>query len=105
MTADRGLAVGVISLGCPKNLVDTEVMLGLLRQAGFALATDPTRADILLVNTCCFIEDARAEAAEAIQGGSGLAAHARGRRRSSSRAAGPRATPVICASISPRSTP
>ncbi len=67
MSNDRGLDVGVISLGCPKNLVDTEVMLGLLRQAGFALATDPARADILLVNTCCFIEDARAEAAEAIQ--------------------------------------
>ncbi len=38
--ADRGLSVGVISLGCPKNLVDTEVMLGLLRQAGFALANE-----------------------------------------------------------------
>ncbi len=69
MTAgpDRGLAVGVVSLGCPKNLVDTEVMLGLLRQAGFALVNDPAQADVLLVNTCCFIEEARAEAAEAIE--------------------------------------
>ena len=65
--SDRGLAVGVISLGCPKNLVDTEVMLGLLRQAGFALVGDPSQADILIVNTCCFIEDARTEAAEAIE--------------------------------------
>jgi len=64
---DRGLSVGVISLGCPKNLVDTEVMLGLLRQAGFALATETARADILLVNTCCFIAEARAEATEAIE--------------------------------------
>lgn len=65
----RGLAVGAVSLGCPKNLVDTEVMLGLLRQAGFAITTDPTQADVLLVNTCCFIEGARTEAAEALQEG------------------------------------
>ncbi len=61
------LAVGTISLGCPKNLVDTEVMLGLLRQAGFALVGDPEQADILLVNTCCFIGEARQEATEAIE--------------------------------------
>jgi ribosomal protein S12 methylthiotransferase len=67
MKQARGAAVGVISLGCPKNLVDTEVMLGLLRQAGFALVGDPSQADILIVNTCCFIEDARTEAAEAIE--------------------------------------
>jgi len=59
-------AVGVIALGCPKNLVDTEVMLGLLRQAGFALVPDPDQAGVLLVNTCCFIEPARREAAEAL---------------------------------------
>ena len=63
----RATTVGAISLGCPKNLVDTEVMLGLLRQAGFALVADPAQADVLLVNTCCFIADARNEAAEAIQ--------------------------------------
>ncbi len=59
-------AVGVISLGCPKNLVDTEVMLGLLSRAGFAIVGDAARADVLLVNTCCFIEAAREEAAEAL---------------------------------------
>ncbi len=59
-------AVGVIALGCPKNLVDTEVMLGLLREAGFILVPDPAQADVLLVNTCCFIEAARQEAAEAL---------------------------------------
>jgi len=58
--------VGVVSLGCPKNLVDTEVMLGLLEQAGFQLVADPEQADVLLVNTCCFIEAARQEAAEAL---------------------------------------
>ena len=62
----RGRAVGVISLGCPKNLVDTEVMLGLLREAGYRLVSDPEQAEVLLVNTCCFTEQARAEAAEAL---------------------------------------
>ncbi len=60
-------AVGVISLGCPKNLVDTEVMLGLLREAGCALVGDPQKADIILVNTCSFISAAREEAAEALR--------------------------------------
>jgi ribosomal protein S12 methylthiotransferase len=64
---ERSLAVATISLGCPKNLVDTEVMLGLLQQAGFALVGDPEQADILLVNTCCFIGEARREATEAIE--------------------------------------
>lgn len=59
--------VGAISLGCPKNLVDTEVMLGLLRQAGFAIVSAPAQAQVLLVNTCCFIAEARREAAEALE--------------------------------------
>jgi ribosomal protein S12 methylthiotransferase len=53
----------VISLGCPKNLVDTEVMLGLLREAGHQVVFDLDQADVLLVSTCCFIEQAREEAA------------------------------------------
>ncbi len=76
-----GLAVGAISLGCPKNLVDTEVMLGLLDQAGFAVVADPQQAqegaepdsaglrrvvDVILVSTCCFIAPAREEAAQAL---------------------------------------
>jgi ribosomal protein S12 methylthiotransferase len=60
-------AVGVVSLGCPKNLVDTEVMLGLLREAGFRAVSAPEQADVLLVNTCCFIAQAREEAAEALR--------------------------------------
>ena len=64
-----GRRVGVVSLGCPKNLVDTEVMLGLLREAGFEIVAEAERADVLLVNTCCFIEEARREAAEALAEG------------------------------------
>jgi ribosomal protein S12 methylthiotransferase len=51
-----------ISLGCPKNLVDAEVMLGLLTQQGHTFTTDPASADIIIVNTCAFIEDAKKEA-------------------------------------------
>lgn len=53
--------IGVISLGCPKNTADTEVMLGLLNQAGFAITFDDQEADICLVNTCSFIGEARQE--------------------------------------------
>ncbi len=56
----------MISLGCPKNLVDTEVMLGLLREAGFAITTDSQQADLLIVSTCCFIGAARQESANAL---------------------------------------
>ncbi|UCC67462.1 MAG: 30S ribosomal protein S12 methylthiotransferase RimO [Armatimonadota bacterium] len=62
----RGLAVGAISLGCPKNLVDTEVMLGFLGEAGFSLVSDPGQADVLLINTCSFVQAAREESAEAL---------------------------------------
>lgn len=58
--------VGIISLGCPKNLVDSEIMLGVLTQAGYRIVTDPSRADILIVNTCGFIEDAKRESIEAV---------------------------------------
>jgi ribosomal protein S12 methylthiotransferase len=60
-------AVGIISLGCPKNLVDTEVMLGLLRAAGFTITGDVKQADLLIVNTCCFIGAARDESAEELE--------------------------------------
>ena len=60
-------AVHVISLGCAKNLVDTEVMCGALVTEGFCLAKDAKDADILLINTCGFIRDARQESEDAIQ--------------------------------------
>lgn len=50
-----------VSLGCDKNLVDTEMMLGLLRQKGYSFTDDETEADIVVVNTCCFIGDAKEE--------------------------------------------
>ena len=59
--------VYVVSLGCPKNLVDTEVMTGVLISSGFFLSMDPEQADIYLINTCAFIPSARSETAEAIE--------------------------------------
>ena len=50
-----------ISLGCDKNLVDTEMMLGMLVQRGFSITDDETEADAVVVNTCCFINDAKQE--------------------------------------------
>jgi ribosomal protein S12 methylthiotransferase len=58
--------VGFISLGCPKNLVDTEVMLGHLRLKGFTLTRSMEEAEVLVVNTCGFIEPAKKESIEAI---------------------------------------
>ena len=60
------IKVGMVSLGCPKNLVDTEVMLGKLEGSGFALTRDPAAADVIVVNTCTFIEPARRESVETI---------------------------------------
>lgn len=57
----RNPKLGVVSLGCPKNATDTEVMLGLLNEAGFAVTFDVDEADMCLVNTCSFIGDARKE--------------------------------------------
>jgi ribosomal protein S12 methylthiotransferase len=60
-------AIALISLGCAKNLVDSEVMLGALKKAGHALVTDPAAADVVIVNTCGFIGAARAEAEETLR--------------------------------------
>src|SRR5262245_23427104 len=58
--------VGFISLGCPKNLVDSEVMMGLLQQKGYQITADAEQADTVVVNTCGFIESAKKESIEAI---------------------------------------
>jgi len=58
--------VGMVSLGCPKNLVDSEVMMGLLARQGYELTADSTDADVLVVNTCGFIDSARQESVETI---------------------------------------
>jgi ribosomal protein S12 methylthiotransferase len=58
--------VGFISLGCPKNLVDSEVMMGLLDRAGARLTSHPEEAEILIVNTCSFIDTAKQESVDTI---------------------------------------
>ena len=60
--------VGLISLGCAKNLIDSEVMIGHLAQAGMSLTPDPELADVLIVNTCSFIDMAKKESIDAIFG-------------------------------------
>ena len=49
----------MVSLGCPKNLVDGEVMLGQLREGGYELVSDPRGADVIVVNTCAIIDRAK----------------------------------------------
>ncbi|HXG65100.1 MAG TPA: 30S ribosomal protein S12 methylthiotransferase RimO [Blastocatellia bacterium] len=58
--------VGMVSLGCPKNLVDSEVMMGMLARQGYEITTDATTADVLVVNTCGFIASARQESVDTI---------------------------------------
>jgi len=58
--------VGFVSLGCPKNLVDSEVMMGLLDRAGAEMTSNPESAEILVVNTCSFIDAAKQESVDAI---------------------------------------
>src|SRR5215212_744723 len=60
------MKIGMISLGCPKNLVDSEVMLGLAQQSGHQLTRDAADADVLVVNTCAFIDKAKQESIDAI---------------------------------------
>lgn len=61
------MKVGLVSLGCPKNLVDSEVMLGALAQAGHSIVSDPAQAEAIIVNTCSFIQEARAEARKTLK--------------------------------------
>ena len=60
------MKIGFLSLGCPKNLVDGEVMLGLARDAGHEITSDSSDADVLVVNTCAFIDSAKEESVDAI---------------------------------------
>src|SRR5712664_615593 len=63
---ERPQKVGFVSLGCPKNLVDSEVMMGLLARAGAELTTHAEDADVIVVNTCSFIESAQQESVNTI---------------------------------------
>src|SRR5436190_21054782 len=58
--------VGMISLGCAKNLVDAEIMLGDVLARGMSITNDAAEADVLIVNTCAFIDSAKEESIEAI---------------------------------------
>lgn len=58
--------VGFVSLGCPKNLVDSEVMMGILAEAGATITSDAESADVLVVNTCSFIDKAKQESVDTI---------------------------------------
>lgn len=71
--------VSLVSLGCPKNVVDGEVLLGDLRRAGFEVTQDHEDSDAIIVNTCAFVEDAKSESLEAIVEAAGL--NEDGRRR------------------------
>ena len=74
------MKVGFISLGCPKNLVDSEVMLGLTEQAGHEITPNVAGADVLVVNTCAFIDRAKQESIDAILEMAELKKQAPGRR-------------------------
>ena len=58
--------VGMVSLGCAKNRVDAEMMLYKLKEAGYQIAADPALSDVVIVNTCGFIEDAKQESIDEI---------------------------------------
>ena len=60
------LKVGLVSLGCPKNLVDSEIMLGLIKESGFVITSKEQDADILVINTCSFIDEAKEESINTI---------------------------------------
>ena len=60
------MKIGFVSLGCPKNQLDTEVMLAHIAQAGYTITPEESEADVVIVNTCAFIESAKQEAIDNI---------------------------------------
>lgn len=72
--------VHLLSLGCPKNLADSELMLGALVNAGFEVTLDPGEAQVLVVNTCAFIESAKKESIDAILDAAEIKQRTRGKR-------------------------
>src|SRR5919198_698003 len=66
ISAILAMKIGFVSLGCPKNLVDGEVMMGIARDAGHEITPDATSADVLVVNTCAFIDSAKQESIDTI---------------------------------------
>ncbi|RFC45172.1 MAG: ribosomal protein S12 methylthiotransferase, partial [Verrucomicrobia bacterium] len=58
--------VGLISLGCAKNLIDSEIMIGCLQKAGMVMTPEAELADVLIINTCSFIDQAKKESIDTI---------------------------------------
>lgn len=79
-TTHPPMKIGFVSLGCPKNLVDAEVMLGMVEQAGHEITADAQDADVVVVNTCAFIDRAKQESVDAILEMAALKQGAPGRR-------------------------
>src|SRR3984893_13931232 len=76
----RPQKISFVSLGCPKNLVDSEVMMGLLAQAGAELSPRAEDADVIVVNTCSFIESAQQESVNTILEMAGLKTSGRAKK-------------------------
>ena len=74
------MKIGFVSLGCPKNLVDSEVMLGMAEKDGHEITADASQADVLVVNTCAFIDRAKAESIDTILEMAELKKQAAGRK-------------------------
>ena len=66
MTDEKKIRVGIVSLGCPKTLVDSEVILGKVQGAGYVITQDIDKSDVVLLNTCGFIQDAKQESIDAL---------------------------------------
>ena len=66
MHTEEPIVVALVALGCPKNLIDSEAMLGALAASGCVVSLDMTDADVVVINTCGFLDAARAEAMEVI---------------------------------------
>src|SRR5438093_4829574 len=64
--SDKTPKIGFVSLGCPKNLVDSEVMLGTLARQGYSITANKEEADVIVVNTCGFIDSAKKESIDTI---------------------------------------
>ncbi len=102
MTVTKSATLAFVSLGCPKNLVDSERMLGKLAQDGYTLTPDAEGADVVVINTCGFIEPARQESLGVIR--EMLALKEQGRSAPSSwPAASPSARKTICCTKCPAS--
>ncbi|HSQ91598.1 MAG TPA: hypothetical protein VLM19_05445, partial [Nitrospiraceae bacterium] len=64
--SSKKTTIGFVNLGCSKNQVDSEVMLGILAADGFALTDNPKKAEVVIINTCGFIEEAKQESIDSI---------------------------------------